>query len=252
MPTLSIITINRNNAEGLRKTIESVVTQTQTDFEYLIIDGASTDESVNVIKEYVEHPEYGKKITYWVSEADTGIYNAMNKGIRLAKGDYLHMLNSGDWYEPNALDYILPKLQEETPDLLLCMINYIVNNNSEFCQLRREPHLVVGSLSHQGLIYNKNLHEINGYYDEKYIYCSDYDFCVKAMYNKNLFYSYIYNPIVNFLGGGVGSSSKAMMEHYNIRLKYGFTKKDKITIKKIIKLFIPYGLLKVREKIKEK
>ena len=87
---LSIITINRNNAAGLRRTIESVVSQTYTEFEYIIIDGASTDESVDVIKEYAD------KITFWVSEPDNGIYNAMNKGILKAKGEYLLFLNSGD------------------------------------------------------------------------------------------------------------------------------------------------------------
>ena len=88
---LSIITINLNNAEGLRKTIESVISQTFIDFEHIIIDGGSTDSSVDIIKQYAD------KITYWVSEPDKGIYNAMNKGIRKANGEYLQFLNSGDW-----------------------------------------------------------------------------------------------------------------------------------------------------------
>ena len=102
MPLLSIITINRNNASGLRKTIESVVTQDCTDFEYLIIDGASTDDSPAVIQEFVTG-KHGNKISHWISEPDTGIYNAMNKGGRQARGTYVYMLNSGDWLEPNAL-----------------------------------------------------------------------------------------------------------------------------------------------------
>jgi glycosyltransferase involved in cell wall biosynthesis len=88
---LSIITVNLNNAEGLRKTIESVISQTYNDYEYLIIDGGSTDGSVEIIKEFAD------KITYWVSEPDKGIYNAMNKGILKANGEYLQFLNSGDW-----------------------------------------------------------------------------------------------------------------------------------------------------------
>jgi len=79
---LSIITVNLNNAAGLQKTIESVITQTFTDYEYIIIDGGSTDGSVDVIKQHAD------KITYWVSEPDKGIYNAMNKGILQAKGEY--------------------------------------------------------------------------------------------------------------------------------------------------------------------
>ena len=87
---LSVITINFNNRDGLRKTIESVVNQTYNDFEYIIIDGGSTDGSVDVIKEYAD------RIDYWVSEPDKGIYNAMNKGIDVAKGEYCIFMNSGD------------------------------------------------------------------------------------------------------------------------------------------------------------
>ena len=88
---LSIVTINYNNAEGLRKTMESVLAQTYTEIEYIIVDGASTDGSVDVIRELATRPTIK-----WVSEKDTGIYNAMNKGIRMATGDYIEILNSGD------------------------------------------------------------------------------------------------------------------------------------------------------------
>ena len=87
---LSIITINFNNRNGLEKTIESVTSQTCKDFEWIIIDGGSTDGS----RELVEKKQ--KYITYWCSEPDSGIYNAMNKGIKKAKGDYCFFLNSGD------------------------------------------------------------------------------------------------------------------------------------------------------------
>ncbi|NLK45926.1 MAG: glycosyltransferase [Treponema sp.] len=94
---LSIITINRNNAAGLKKTLDSVASQSCRDFEHIIIDGASTDNSVEVIKEYVASPA-GKNVSYWVSEADSGVYNAMNKGIKyLGNSDYVLFLNSGDW-----------------------------------------------------------------------------------------------------------------------------------------------------------
>ena len=101
---LSIITINRNNATGLKKTLESVAAQTCRDFEHIIIDGASTDGSVDIIKEYIESPA-GKNVSYWVSEPDNGVYNAMNKGIKqLGNSDYCLFLNSGDWlYDENVV-----------------------------------------------------------------------------------------------------------------------------------------------------
>lgn len=102
---LSVITINYNNRDGLRKTIESVVNQTYMEFEYIVIDGGSTDGSVDVIKEYAE------KIDYWVSEPDKGIYNAMNKGIDVAKGEYCLFLNSGDYlFSSSVFDECIPYL----------------------------------------------------------------------------------------------------------------------------------------------
>jgi len=94
----SIITINYNNCDGLRKTIESVISQSYKDYEFIVIDGGSTDGSRDIIEQHSCH------IDYWVSEPDKGVYNAMNKGIRQAKGDYLNFMNSGDtFYDSNVL-----------------------------------------------------------------------------------------------------------------------------------------------------
>ena len=89
-PLISVITINFNERVGLERTFESVFNQTFQDFEYIVIDGGSNDGSKELIEENTE------KISYWISEPDKGIYNAMNKGISVAKGDYLLFLNSGD------------------------------------------------------------------------------------------------------------------------------------------------------------
>ena len=98
---ISIITINYNNKDGLRKTIESVINQSYRDYEYIIIDGGSTDGSVKVIEQYSD------KIAFWVSEKDHGIYNAMNKGTKQAKGEYVLYLNSGDClYDKHTLEVV--------------------------------------------------------------------------------------------------------------------------------------------------
>lgn len=90
---LTIITINRDNARGLEKTMHSVASQTNTDFEYVVVDGASSDDSVEVIQGF--SGQFGSRMK-WISEPDNGIYQAMNKGIRMAKGHYVEFLNSGD------------------------------------------------------------------------------------------------------------------------------------------------------------
>ena len=98
---ISIITINFNNSKGLVQTLDSVAQQTYNNYEHIIIDGASTDGSKSIIEQYKNKNPH---VTYWVSEKDEGIYNAMNKGITHAQGQYLLFLNSGDYIEPNILE----------------------------------------------------------------------------------------------------------------------------------------------------
>ena len=100
---LSIITINYNNAFGLRKTLSSVAGQSFKNYEHIIIDGLSTDDSKNVIEEFLKNEDYAHHVSFWCSEKDSGIYNAMNKGILHASGKYLLMLNSGDELYENSL-----------------------------------------------------------------------------------------------------------------------------------------------------
>lgn len=104
---LSIITINLNDKVGLQKTIDSVLNQTYTDYEFIVIDGMSDDGSVDIIK------ANETKISYWISEKDKGIYNAMNKGIRQAKGEYCHFLNAGDTY---TSENVLQQIFEGNPN----------------------------------------------------------------------------------------------------------------------------------------
>ncbi|WP_165043360.1 glycosyltransferase family 2 protein [Dysgonomonas sp. ZJ709] len=117
---LSIITINLNDKDGLQRTIESVICQNFTDYEFIIIDGGSQDGSIDMIDRYKD------KIAYSVSEKDTGIYNAMNKGIRQAKGEYCHFLNSGDRL---ASSDVLSKIFDNDPhDSFICG-NFITEKN---------------------------------------------------------------------------------------------------------------------------
>lgn len=105
-PKVSIITIGRNNREGYARTLESVVTQTCHDYEWIVIDGASTDGSVELLR------GHEAEITRLVSEPDTGIFNAMNKGIALARGEYCNFMNSGDaFHAPDVLERVVPRLQ---------------------------------------------------------------------------------------------------------------------------------------------
>ena len=175
---LSIVTINRSNAEGLRKTIESVVSQSFNDFEYIVIDGASTDSSVDVIKEYQD------KITYWVSEPDSGVYQAMNKGIRQVKGDYILFLNSGDFLiGSDVLDRVMS--QSKGADVLCARCNVSDNGNVVWTSNPPEQ-ITVGvlygvGLAHQSTFIKRELFEKHGLYREDFKYNSDIDFWYRTI-----------------------------------------------------------------------
>ena len=200
---LSIITINRNNAAGLRKTIESVVSQTYTDFEYIIIDGASTDAGVEIIKEYAD------KISYWVSEPDTGIYNAMNKGIMKANGEYLLFLNSGDWLVDEEVvgDFCNSNFNQ---DIVCGNINLIENGEIILAKSPDNDALDFnffyhGSLLHPASFIRKELFYKYGTYNERYKIISDWEFFVRVIMIHKVSYERVERLISNFPVDGISS-----------------------------------------------
>jgi len=178
---LSIITINRNNATGLRKTIESVVSQTYTDFEYIIIDGASTDDSVDIIK------KYEKKISYWISEPDKGIYNAMNKGILKANGEYLQFLNSGDWLADDAVLHNVFSLNRNE-DIVYGDIYTDYGNGKLVADIY--PNQITGlrlfttTICHQSIFHKKKLFEKYMYNEENKV-VSDWELLIQSIVFDN-------------------------------------------------------------------
>ena len=177
MPRLSIITINYNNLEGLQRTIESVGGQTFTDFEYIIIDGGSTDGSVALIK------TVSNKLSYWVSEKDKGIYNAMNKGIANAKGEYFIFLNSGDtFYDSRLLEHMVPYLNNQGIVYGNLMIKEQIKSwVKKYDQPISFDYFTRDTLPHQGAFIYKELFKVVGSYNESGILCADWQFFLEAV-----------------------------------------------------------------------
>lgn len=169
----SIITVNYNNKDGLRKTIESVIHQSFRDFEYIVIDGGSTDGSADVLK------EYDAQIDYWVSESDKGIYNAMNKGIVKAKGEYLNFMNSGDcFYTPDILEKVA-SYNYETDFIVGHDYHFNVEIQKGHASILPSRttmvHFFVATLDHQSSFIRRELFD-NSPYDEGYRLVSDWIF----------------------------------------------------------------------------
>ena len=183
---LTIITINRNNAAGLEKTMRSVAAQSCKDFEYVVVDGASTDESVEVIKSL--EGSFGDR-PKWISEADKGIYNAMNKGIRMASGDYVQFMNSGDCLaSSDVTEKMLQALKEQGfpsilyGNLLKDMPDGKVMKDKCFAgQDMTFLGFYTGTLNHSPAFIRRDLFEKYGFYDESLKIVSDWKWYLQAI-----------------------------------------------------------------------
>ena len=235
IPLFSIITINLNNRDGLKKTIESVLSQSYKDFAYIIIDGGSTDGSVDVINE-----KQGQ-IAFWVSEKDNGLYDAMNKGIIAAKGEYCLFLNSGDIL---CDDYVLANVKAEMVKTNIVYGDVIYSKNGSIVASKKSPpkisvfYLMASCIDHQVQFIERSMFEKYGSFSTHYKINSDYEFFVKLYFNNDLTTSYVPIPISVFDLSGLSANpenkkllmaerKKIHKEYFPSRmyfLYYGFTK----------------------------
>lgn len=196
---ISVITINYNNCDGLRKTIESVVNQNCNEVEYIIIDGGSTDGSIEVIKEYAD------KINNWVSETDNGCYHAMNKGIKFATGEYVIFMNSGDCFYTNN---VISEFVKENPtedvifgDMFLSL--GCINKTPQELTFR---YFFEGNLPHQAC-FIKTSTQKKYPYNENLKIVSDYEFFLKTLIVDNRSYRKLNKIISYFDFNGISSSN---------------------------------------------
>lgn len=199
-PLLSIITINYNDVNGLEKTINSVINQTFQDFEYIIIDGGSSDKSLELIHSNKD------KINYWVSEKDSGVFNAMNKGIKVANGTYLLFLNGGDVLNGTSAlqDFI------SSPDFEGDIIygDYKFDDGVKVYPDKLTPLFFMrSSLPHQSTFFKKTVFDTMGYYDESYKIVSDRAFYIKCFLSNQFVFKHINYFLTVFDLSGISNDS---------------------------------------------
>lgn len=198
---LSIITINYNNADGLRRTVDSVAAQTYRNIEHIIVDGASTDGSVNVIREYesANHSSAHPLTVIWSSEPDKGVYNAMNKGICKATGDYIQILNSGDILAaPDVTERMVAALttfniQYSTENGIPILYGNMLKSYDGKTIINRDTcgnglytpesflYFYNGTLNHDCAYIRRDLFDKYGLYNEDMKICSDWEWYIKAI-----------------------------------------------------------------------
>lgn len=215
MNKISIITVNRNNVEGLERTIKSVIRQTYTNYEFIVIDGASTDNSVDIIK------HYSSDISYWISEKDTGVFNAMNKGIKRSTGEYCYFLNSGDIFvNNNVLQDIFGSQTYLSPFINGHQINDFGNYTQKVPCLNRYLTLFDfywGTIKHQATFIRRNLFETYGLYDENLKITSDWKFFLQTIGLNNEQPIFVDVDIVLFEWDGLSTNAEFANSHIKER-----------------------------------
>lgn len=204
---LSIITINYNDRSGLQKTIESVISQTFRDFEWIVIDGGSTDGSRELIEQNAD------RFSYWVSEPDHGVYNAMNKGIKVARGEYLQFLNSGDWlFDETSLARCFS--HPFTSDIVYGDFFFAYKDGkmekSHFPSQLTLRYFYRRSLGHNASFIKRDL-LLGDLYDERFRIVSDWAFFLKQAL-KNRSFEYIDEVVSCFDTDGISRTNPELVD----------------------------------------
>jgi glycosyltransferase involved in cell wall biosynthesis len=180
-PLISIITVVFNGDKHLERTIKSVAGQSYGNIEYIIIDGNSTDRSVEIIKKYDEN------IDFWISEPDDGISDAFNKGLSYSNGDYIGFINSDDWYEKDGVLSIVKEINPE--ESIYCgHLNLYSSDSHEFIKLHKSnPERIFQTMrmAHPSTFVSRCVFDQIGGFSTDYRYAMDYDFILRAKLNGN-------------------------------------------------------------------
>ncbi|MAL17444.1 MAG: glycosyl transferase [Balneola sp.] len=252
-PLVSIYTVVYNDETGIRKTIESVLNQTYKNIEYIIVDGGSTDSTIDIIK------EYEKEISIFISEKDDGIYDAMNKAIEVSNGTLIGLLNSGDSFHSDAVEDIIQLYNENNSrnDIIYSGAMNKVNDKGEivytvrFNQKSLENKFYTMPINHTSTFVPMKVFDKIGVYNLDLKITADYEFILRALH-YGVKIKYTNKVLADMQMGGVSDDRiykpNRLKEEYLLRYKYCSSFKTiliiaKQTINSLLKTFIPNKIL---------
>ena len=223
-PIFSIITVTYNAENVLEDTIQSIIAQTYKHIEYIIVDGGSKDGTLKLIQQYEPH------IQKWISEPDKGLYDAMNKGMKMATGDYICFLNAGDQlYDIDTLGAIVRSIPGNILPDVIYGETALINENGDFLRMRRlsaPEHLNWKSFKEGMLVchqafFARRRHAVEELYDLHYKFSADFDWCIRIMKKS----SYLHNThltLINYLSEGITTKNHkaSLKERFHIMVKH--------------------------------
>ncbi|MCB9096159.1 MAG: glycosyltransferase [Arcobacter sp.] len=221
---ITIITVCYNSEKTIKDTIESVLNQTYRNIEYILIDGNSKDSTLKIIKSYEKKFKERGIIYKWISEPDKGIYDAMNKGIDMASGKWIGIINSDDWYEKTAVEEICKYINEDIQIISGNMLYtdyykkpiYLINRNNKDLEKLN----IRMTINHPTTVVKKEVYDMVGKFDESYKITADYDF-ISRCYCKGINFLFIPFTIASMREGGVSNNKKfylkLLKENFRVR-----------------------------------
>lgn len=209
-PLISIITVVFNGSKTLEQTIQSVINQSYQNIEYIIIDGGSTDGTISIIKKYEKH------ISNWISEADKGLYDAMNKGIAMAKGELIGMINSDDWYELDAVKIIVDTYVDNPDKRIFHGDRFDIDNEGnrrkyKFNKSKFKFLYFSMTYNHPSMFIHKDVYTVYKYNIE-FKSISDYEFVLKVFLKNSDFFCYVPLTYVNYRLDGISAKQSLISE----------------------------------------
>ncbi len=214
-PLVSVITVCRNSAKTIEQAFQSVFNQTYSNIEYVVIDGASTDATLEIVR------KYESRIDYYLSEPDDGLYYAMNKGLELAQGEYILFLNSDDWYTPDAVESLVSAMEYGGCEFVSALAQYIDEQNGTSQILRSMPFdhstYLRMPVRHETMLIPAALYDRIGPYDTSYKIISDREYARRLFANDITHYE-IPRPLLNFRTSGVSNTNIKLLRQEQDRI----------------------------------
>lgn len=222
--TVTVLTPCFNSVNTIEKTLECIEKQTYQNIEYIIVDGGSTDGTLEVIGKH--RASLPKQFTL-ISEKDHGIYDAMNKGISLAKGRLIGIVNSDDWYEEDTIEQVVKHYQGNSCEVIYGMQRTFLNGKEKATFIYHHDFLPEQMITHPTCFVTKEAYQEMGVFDLKYRSAADYDLMLRFWESKKVVFTPVQRILSNFQLGGMSSSQVGVRENATIRYERGYMTKKR-------------------------
>lgn len=221
---VTVLTPCYNSGKTIEKTLECIENQTYKNIEYIIIDGGSTDNTLDLIERH--RSRLPKQLTV-ISEKDNGIYDAMNKGIKLARGQLIGIVNSDDSYEKDTVEQVVNHFGNNPYEVIYGMQRTYLDGMEKAVFIYHHDFLPQQMITHPTCFVTKDTYEKFGVFDTQYRSAADYDLMLRYFKNGEVIFTPVYRVLSNFSLGGISSSQTGVRENARVRYRYGYLSKKR-------------------------